>query len=149
MSVEFFDSISKIITDRSAVHGTCYGTIFLIDVDVRIPEVKNKLEEAVFRGPSFDEPRRHQRNSGTARHKNAEEAGTQTKVLMNHIHYGGFRIENPADAFQFPGLRMIDSRIHRRQLFFTLFAHFAAAPFFYFSALSIGWTLSTRADKTS
>jgi hypothetical protein len=44
-----FDRISKITTDRSDVHGTCYGTIFLIDVDVRIPEVKNKLEEAGFR----------------------------------------------------------------------------------------------------
>jgi hypothetical protein len=49
---------------------------------------------------------------------------------MNHIHQGSFLIENSADAFQFSGLRMIDSRIHQRQLFFTLFAHFAAAPFF-------------------
>jgi len=124
-----FDSISKIIMDRSAVHGTCYDTIFLIDVDVRIPEVKNKLEEARLRGPSFDERNRHQRNSETAWHKNAEKAGTQTQILMNHIHDGSFLIENPAGAFQFPGLRMIDSRIHQRQLSFYSFRAFYGGQF--------------------
>ena len=49
------------------------------------------------------------------------------RILMNHAHYGSFPIENIADAFQFPGLRMIDSRIHQRQLF-LLFSRILRRP---------------------
>jgi len=69
------------------------------------------------------------------------------KVLMNPIGYGRFLIENPADALQFHGLGMIGSEVHKRQLFFALFAHFVVVPFFILIAISIAWTLSLYYQK--
>jgi hypothetical protein len=69
------------------------------------------------------------------------------KVLMNQIHYGRFLIENPADALQFPGLGMIDRRVHQWKLFFALFAHFAVAPFLILIVISNSWSISLYYQK--
>jgi hypothetical protein len=44
---------------------------------------------------------------------------TLAKVLMNQVHYGKFEIQNPTDAFQVPGLGMIDRRILDSTAFFS------------------------------
>jgi hypothetical protein len=69
------------------------------------------------------------------------------KVLMNQTGYGRFGIQNPADEFQFPGLGMIGTQVHQRQLFFALFAHFVVAPFSFLIVLSIAWALSLYYQK--
>jgi hypothetical protein len=59
-----------------------------------------------------------------------------TEILMNQINYGSILFQNQVDFLQFPGLGMVDCRVHQGQLLFTLFAHFVAAPFLILVVLS-------------
>jgi len=85
-------------------------------------KVKSRFDPLFNRRPQ-NLLRAHPAGTGRPR-KNAP-----TKILMNHVYYGSFLIENIADAFQFPGSRMIDSRIHQRQ-FFLLFLCILRRPIF-------------------
>jgi hypothetical protein len=53
---------------------------------------------------------------------------------MNQLGYGRILIENPADALQFPGLGVIGSRVHQRQLFFCYFRALGGGPFLNFDS---------------
>jgi hypothetical protein len=66
---------------------------------------------------------------------------------MNQGGYGRFGVQNPADGFQFPGLGMIGRKVHQRQLFFALFAHFVVVPFFNLIVISIASALSLYYQK--
>lgn len=108
---------------------------------VRIRQVEGRKlaaepEHLLDHGRSQDLLGTHSVGAGVA------QSPAPAKVSMDPVHHGSIGVQNPADALQLSGLRMIDCRVHPWKLFFAFFAHFVAAPFSTLIVLSIGWTRS-------